>query len=131
MPGRFFGYGRYVLWQNGTSDAYRYANRRKAVHAARESAAASGMSWVTDGDDRREGHIATYRRDESGKVYQATGRPRWIGNSAPLHGVPGRPRSIRVTDEIWDRWKDAARAQGKRVTAWLHELAEERIAITK
>jgi hypothetical protein len=55
--------------------------------------------------------------------------PRWIGNSAPLHGTPGKPRSIRVTDPIWDLWRAESRKEGKSITAWLHSLAAQRLGI--
>jgi hypothetical protein len=42
------GTGRYVLWQRGIDDGYRYTNKRDAVTAARQSARSTGRAWVTD-----------------------------------------------------------------------------------
>lgn len=46
---------------------------------------------------------------------------------------PGRPatgktpiRSIRVPDEMWERWKATAEKAGKGVTAWIIERCERR-----
>lgn len=45
---------------------------------------------------------------------------------------PGRPatgqtppRSIRVPDEMWERWKAAAEKAGKGVTTWIVERCEK------
>lgn len=56
---------------------------------------------------------------------KASAAPRWIGASAPRHGTPGKPRTIRATDETWLRWSLAAGAEGKSVSQWLHSLAAE------
>jgi hypothetical protein len=71
MQTRIFGTGRYVLWQHGDLDGYRYTNRRRATTAARESARTTGRSWVTDGVGPGSPEIARYVRGESGRVYRA------------------------------------------------------------
>lgn len=71
MTNRIYGTGRYILWQHGITDGYRYTNKRHAARAARESARTTSHAWVTD--DRRplnDAEVAGYRRGESGKVYR-------------------------------------------------------------
>ena len=69
---RIYGVGRYILWQFGTDDGYRYTNRRHAARAARESARTTSHAWVTDGNERNAAVVADYRRGERGDVYAAT-----------------------------------------------------------
>lgn len=69
---RIHGTGRYVLWQHGILDGYRYTNRRQAVRAARESARSTGDAWVTDERAALDAPaVARYRRGASGRVYRA------------------------------------------------------------
>jgi hypothetical protein len=38
-----------------------------------------------------------------------------------------QPRSIRVSDANWERWKERARERGLAISSWLHMLAADDI----
>ena len=60
------------------------------------------------------------------KKHGLTGNP--SNNSKPKSEQATRGIGIRVTDERWQQYHDGAKMDGKKLTKWLTDLADERVA---
>lgn len=61
--------------------------------------------------------------------YRRPPQPKGLGRgSRPKRGTPGKNRSIRMPDEIWDRFVKAAERKGISVADFLIDAGERRLA---
>lgn len=63
------------------------------------------------------------------KKHGLTGKP--SNNSKPKAEQATRNIGIRVNDERWQQYHDGAKIDGKKLTKWLTDLADERITQQK
>lgn len=63
------------------------------------------------------------------KTHGLTGKP--SNNRKPKSEQATRGIGIRVTNERWQQYHDGAKMDGKKLTRWLTDLADERIAQQK